>query len=565
MRKKIFASIFGTAVITILVIMVIILGVLDGYFTKIQKDELINQAELASAGVEQQGASFLKHAPENSDRYTLIAKDGTVIYDSEAKASGMENHKNREEVKEAQKTGKGESTRYSVTRMEETHYIARRLNDGSVVRVSAVRISLFGLIVSLLQPIIIIVTIALLISLFLAYRLTKGIVDPLQAMDLEHPSRSCPYEELVPLMNKVQQQVTLINSQRRELESSKMEFDAITSNMEEGLLLIGSEGRIISINPSAAKFFGTDRDCLNKNIMAIEKDQRIDMAILKTKEQGHSSLQISRYGKEYQLNMSRVDSSKDRFGIIILVFDNTDRIHAERNRREFTANVSHELKTPMHSIMGSAELIESGMAQGDDVKVFAGKIRKDAGRLVGLIEDIIHLSKLDEGAPVISEPLELKSLIAEESEALAPLAQEKNVTTSVNGDQVFLVSSRELLHEVFYNLIENAIKYNVDGGSVTVTTKMEGDRARISVKDTGIGIPEEDQERVFERFYRVDKSRSKETGGTGLGLSIVKHAVLDMGGSVNLSSKKGAGTEIEILLPIMHNTDSEDSGAISEI
>lgn len=557
MRKRIFASIFGTSLLVIAVIMTIVMGIVYSEIIKVQTSELENDINLAAAGVEQQGADYFTDISTGGNRYTLILSSGKVIYDSQVPISQLGNHKNRLEVQEALKTGRGESVRYSTTRMEETHYVAKRLDDGNVLRVAAKRITLFGLVVSSLQPIMIVLAVALLVSMFLAYRLSNSIIIPLQNIDLEQPVKNYAYEELAPVLNKMTQQYALINSQKRELESSQKEFNAIISNMEEGLILTGSDGRILSINPSAMRFFRTTRECLGRDITVIEKDSKIDLAILKAKENGHSSLQMERDGREFQINISRVDSSKNRSGIIILVFDNTDRIYAERNRREFTANVSHELKTPMHSIMGSAELIESGIAQGDDVRVFAGKIRKDANRLLGLIDDIIHLSRLDEGVPLKREPLELRAYIEEETANFISFAREKNVAVEVTGDTVFLVTTRELLHEIVYNLIENAIKYNVDGGSVTVTTGHEKENAVIEVADTGIGIPAEDQERVFERFYRVDKSRSKETGGTGLGLSIVKHAAMDLGGEIGLKSSPGKGTTIRVTFPIITIKEDE--------
>ncbi|WP_417081054.1 sensor histidine kinase [Mobilibacterium timonense] len=551
MRKRIFASIFGTSLLVIVVILTIVMGIVYAEITRVQTTELENDINLAAAGVERQGADYFSDVSTGGNRYTLILSSGKVIYDSQVPVSQLGNHKDRQEVQEALKTGKGESVRYSTTRMEETHYVARKLDDGNVLRVAAKRITLFGLVVSSLQPIAIVLAIALLISMFLAYRLSNSIITPLQNIDLEQPAKNYAYEELAPVMDKMTQQYALINSQKRELESSQKEFNAIISNMEEGLILTGSDGRILSINPSAMRFFRTTRECLGRDITVIEQDSRIDLAILKAKENGHSILQMERDGREFQINISRVDSSKNRSGIIILVFDNTERIYAERNRREFTANVSHELKTPMHSIMGSAELIESGIAQGDDVRVFAGKIRKDANRLLGLIDDIIHLSRLDEGVPLKREPLELKAYIEEEAANFVSLAKEKDVKVNVTGDTVFLVTTRELLHEITYNLIENAIKYNVEGGSVTINTSRDNEKAVIEVADSGIGIPAEDQERVFERFYRVDKSRSKERGGTGLGLSIVKHATMDLGGEIELESAPGKGTTIRVRLPII--------------
>ncbi|MBM6990967.1 MAG: PAS domain S-box protein [Mobilibacterium timonense] len=551
MRKRIFASIFGTSLLVIVVILTIVMGIVYAEITRVQTTELENDINLAAAGVEQRGADYFSDVSTGGNRYTLILSSGKVIYDSQVPVSQLGNHKDRQEVQEALKTGKGESVRYSTTRMEETHYVARKLDDGNVLRVAAKRITLFGLVVSSLQPIAIVLAIALLISMFLAYRLSNSIITPLQNIDLEQPAKNYAYEELAPVMDKMTQQYALINSQKRELESSQKEFNAIISNMEEGLILTGSDGRILSINPSAMRFFRTTRECLGRDITVIEQDSRIDLAILKAKENGHSILQMERGGREFQINISRVDSSKNRSGIIILVFDNTERIYAERNRREFTANVSHELKTPMHSIMGSAELIESGIAQGDDVRAFAGKIRKDANRLLGLIDDIIHLSRLDEGVPLKREPLELKAYIEEEAANFVSLAKEKDVKVNVTGDTVFLVTTRELLHEITYNLIENAIKYNVEGGSVTINTSRDNEKAVIEVADSGIGIPAEDQERVFERFYRVDKSRSKERGGTGLGLSIVKHATMDLGGEIELESAPGKGTTIRVRLPII--------------
>ncbi|MGN1048613.1 MAG: ATP-binding protein [Eubacteriales bacterium] len=547
MTKKIFRSVFLVAMAVLLACFVFILGVLYEYFSSEQEKQLTTQLDLTAAAVEQSGIKYLESLGDTDCRLTLISHDGTVLYDSEGDAVGMENHAEREEVKEAFESGSGKSSRFSSTLTEKTLYYAKLLSDGTVLRISTSQATVALLVIGLLQPLSFILIFALVLSVVLAYRLSKKIVEPLNNLDFDRPLENNAYDELSPLLAHMEFQRGQIKAQEAELESRQSEFYAVIENMNEGLVLLGRTDEILSINPAASEFFGAE-DCKGKNFLEVERDHEIYKAVQRAGEKGHGELQVSRRGREYQLSMSRIGEAGDSRGTVILVFDITEKIFAERNRREFTANVSHELKTPLQSIMGSAELIENGMVKEEDMPRFVGHIHSEAKRLVTLIEDIIRLSQLDEGETLPTETVDLDALVSEEIKTLSDAAREKNVSVKADITPVKINGVRQLLHEIVYNLCDNAIKYNVSGGSVTVTVKPIGENsgAMISVADTGIGIPAEHRQRVFERFYRVDKSHSKETGGTGLGLSIVKHAVQYMGGRITLESEVGKGTTITV-------------------
>ena len=357
------------------------------------------------------------------------------------------------------------------------------------------------------------------------------------------------YEELSPLLGRINQQRRQIDAHVQELQRKRDEFDQITGNMKEGLVLLNEKGMILSINPAARALFRTGSACVGQDFLTIERSSDVSHALQTAMEQGHSEIRTEREGREYQMDMSRIESEGAVTGAVILAFDVTEQELAQRNRREFTANVSHELKTPLQSIMGSAELMENGLVKPEDMPVFIGRIRSEAARLVTLIEDIIRLSQLDEGVELPVECVELHALAQETVQSLSDAAEAKSVSLAVTGQPVTVRSVRRLLSEILYNLCDNAIKYNVPGGRVTVDVAGTAEGAAITVSDTGIGIPAEHQARVFERFYRVDKSHSRASGGTGLGLSIVKHAVQDLGGTIRLDSTPGQGTSIRVTIP----------------
>ena len=549
MTKKIFHSILLVAGAVLLASLLFIMGCLYEYFGSVEKKQLRDELELASVAVERGGEDYLSSISSERYRLTWIAPDGTVLYDTVTDAESLENHADREEVKRAFEYGEGESSRYSSTILQKTMYCARRLADGSVLRISISRATAGVLLIGMVQPILIVVIVALILSAVLARRLSRRIVRPLNELDLEHPLENDAYEELSPLLGRINHQHRQIDEQMRELEQQRTEFSQITGSMREGLVLLDEKERVLSINPAACRLFDADERCVGQDFLTLDRSHDIRLAIADAMAQGHGEARAERGGRVWQFDVSRILSGTAAVGAVLLAFDITERETAEQNRREFTANVSHELKTPLQGIIGSAELLENGMVQPDDVPRFVGHIRKEAQRLVTLIGDIIRLSQLDEGDEMPRETVDLLTLSQEAADDLTAAAEQKNVTISVTGESTCVSGVRRLLYEVIYNLCDNGVKYNVEGGSVSVRVGTENGKAVVSVADTGIGIAPEHRERIFERFYRVDKSHSKASGGTGLGLSIVKHAVQYHHGTVELQSEEGKGTTIRILLP----------------
>lgn len=549
MTKKIFHSILLVAGAVLLASLLFIMGCLYEYFGSVEKKQLRDGLELASVAVERGGEDYLSSISSERYRLTWIAPDGTVLYDTVTDAESLENHADREEVREALAGGEGESSRYSSTILQKTMYCARRLTDGSVLRISISRATAGVLLIGMVQPILIVVIVALILSAVLARRLSRRIVRPLNELDLEHPLENDAYEELSPLLGRINHQHRQIDEQMRELEQQRTEFSQITGSMREGLVLLDEKERVLSINPAACRLFDADERCVGQDFLTLDRSHDIRLAIADAMAQGHGEARAERGGRVWQFDVSRILSGTAAVGAVLLAFDITERETAEQNRREFTANVSHELKTPLQGIIGSAELLENGMVQPDDVPRFVGHIRKEAQRLVTLIGDIIRLSQLDEGDEMPRETVDLLTLSQEAADDLTAAAEQKNVTISVTGESTCVSGVRRLLYEVIYNLCDNGVKYNVEGGSVSVRVGTEDGKAVVSVADTGIGIAPEHRERIFERFYRVDKSHSKASGGTGLGLSIVKHAVQYHHGTVELQSEEGKGTTIRILLP----------------
>ena len=549
MTRKIFLSIMAAAAVVLLCSVLIIMGCLYDYFGGVQERQLEDELALAQTGVECSGKTYLKELEGESYRLTWIAPSGEVLFDSQADESSMENHAQREEVRQALETGEGQSSRYSSTLLEKTIYYAKKLTDGSILRISISRATAGVLVMGMLQPMLVVLAAALILALVLAKRISARIVAPLNRLDLEKPLENDTYEELSPLLTRINQQRRQIDAQLRTLQQKKDEFDQITASMNESLVLMNEKGTVLSINPAARALFHAEPDCVGQDFLTVERSHEISCAIRRALEEGHAELRVERGGREYQLDISRIESEGTVIGAVLLAFDETEQAFAERNRREFTANVSHELKTPLQSIMGSAELIENGLVKQEDMPRFVGHIRTEAARLVTLIEDIIRLSQLDEGGELPFEPVDLKKLAAEASASLASAAAEKQVTIRVHGDDRQITTVRRLASEIIYNLCDNAVKYNREGGSVDVTIDGAAHGAVVTVQDTGIGIPPEHQSRIFERFYRVDKSHSRQSGGTGLGLSIVKHAVQYLGGRIELESQPGKGTTMRVHFP----------------
>ena len=549
MTKKIFQSILLVAGCVLLASLLIIMGFLYDYFGGVEENQLRDELSLAAAAVEDGGTDYLSQLTADRYRLTWIAADGSVLYDTKTDAESLENHASRAEVSQALTTGTGESTRYSSTLMEKTMYYAQRLDDGTVLRISISRATVGMIAVGMIQPLLIVLIVALILSGLLARRLSRRIVDPLNSLDLEHPLDNDAYEELSPLLKRIHHQHVEIQMQLRELREKTDEFTQITGSMREGLVLLDEHGSILSINAAAQALFGADAQCVGRDFLTIERSHEISAAIQAAAADGHSEVRAERAGRVYQFDISRITSDGKFLGTVILAFDITEQEFAERNRREFTANVSHELKTPLQGIIGSAELIENGMVKPEDLPRFVGHIHAEAVRLVTLIDDIIRLSQLDEGDAMPTEPVDLLAVSQEAAENLHDAAAARNVTVSVTGQPAVLPGVRRLIYEIVYNLCDNAIKYNRDGGRVDVTVAADAGGSSITVADTGIGIALEHQGRVFERFYRVDKSHSKASGGTGLGLSIVKHAVQYHHGRIELESTPGTGTTIRVVFP----------------
>lgn len=549
MTKKIFRSIVIVAAIVLLASLVIISSCFYEYFGRLQRQEMKDELYLAATAVEHGGEDYLKNISSGHFRLSLIAKDGSVLYDTAADAESLENHGGREEIKQALESGEGESVRYSSTLLQKTIYCAKRLDDGRVLRISVSRATVGAIAMGMISPIIAVGVGALILSGVLASRLAKRIVEPLNKLDLEHPLDNDSYEELSPLLSRINKQRAQIAEQLAELRHRTDEFEQVTGNMKEGLVLIDTNENVLSINSAARNIFSAAEDCIGKNFLTVDRSRDLNAAIHSAFEHGHSEIHSDKNGRTYQFDISRIDSDGSAFGAVILLFDITDRENAEKLRREFTANVSHELKTPLQGIIGSAELIESGMVKAGDMPRFVGHIREEAQRLVCLVNDIIRLSQLDEGDSLPTERVDLLAVAEEAAADLSEAAKARNISLLAEGESVFVFGIKRLLYEVIYNLGENAVKYNVENGNVLISVAKEENSAVLTVGDSGIGIAPEHQSRIFERFYRVDKSHSKASGGTGLGLSIVKHAVQRHGGKIELESEPGKGTTIRVILP----------------
>lgn len=550
MTKRIFRSVCIVAVAVLLASLTLVMGVLYDYFSGSQEEQLKNQTVLAAQGIENEGAGYFDGLKSEDLRITWIDKDGKVLFDNRTDASSMENHLEREEVREAVESGYGTSARYSETLTEKSLYSAKKLSDGSIVRLSVSQYSVITLFLGMLRPVLFIALLAVILALVLAYRLSKNIVTPLNKLDLDAPLSNEVYEELSPLLQRMDAQQKQLKSQAKELERKREEFEAATANMSEGLVVLNEQGEILSVNRTASDILGTSDACLGKDILSVNGSAEMQEMLRQARTGENAEITVSVGGRDFRFNASPVVTEKKVAGIALLIFDITEEEKAEQMRREFTANVSHELKTPLHTISGYAELLANGMVEEKDTAEFSQKIYAEAQRMIRLVEDIIRLSNLDEGATELArEEADLLKIAEKAVESLAPAAEKENVSVEFSGEKAELSGIPQLLSAIVYNLTDNAIKYNHSGGKVFVSVTNVPDGVLLSVKDTGIGIPKDQQERVFERFYRVDKSHSKEVGGTGLGLSIVKHSAKLHGAKITLESEPGKGTEIAVLFP----------------
>ena len=549
MTGRIFRSTVLIAAVVLLCALGIIMGVLYGYFSDVQTAQLKDELSLAAAGTEQGGLDYLQTVKAERFRITWIQPDGTVLYDTHAESGQMENHLQREEIRQALGYGSGSAVRQSDTLLERRMYEATRLSDGSVLRISASQKTLVVLLLGMLHPVCVVAAVAIILSAILAHRVSCRIVEPLNRLDLEHPLENDTYEELSPLLVRIQQQRREIGQQMQTLQRKTDEFNQITANMHEGLVLLDGSGAVLSINPAAEKLFGVEKCCIDAPFCAVDRKPDMTAAVKKAFEAGHSELTGQRQGRIYRFLLSRISSGEETIGLMILALDITEAETAEQSRREFSANVSHELKTPLQSILGSAELLENGLVKPEDTQRFIGNIRREASRLVNLIEDVIRLSRLDEGVEMPGENVDILDIAEEIADCLSLAAQEKQGSIQVTGTHCTFPGVRGLVYEIVQNLCSNAVKYNVPGGRVDVTVAKKEGHVILTVADTGIGIPPEHQSRIFERFYRVDKSHSRASGGTGLGLSIVKHAAQYHNAALTLQSAPGKGTTVTVDFP----------------
>ena len=546
MSKKIFRSIIAVAMVVLLASLFIASSFLYDYFNKSQVTQLKEELSLVATNVDKVGIEYFDNFDSSVFRFTLVSADGSVLYDSQAKAEDMENHLEREEIAEALENGNGSSARYSSTLTERTFYEATRLQNGNVLRISVSQVTVGALILGMLPAIVAIILISAVVALVLSHKMAKDIVKPLNQLDLENPAENETYEELAPILTKLNKQHKQITRQMKELRQRSDEFEQITASMNEGLVLLDKKGMVLSINAAAKKLFSVDETAVGRAFLTLDRSIDMSRAIEKALDGKRAEFREERNGNEYQFVINRTESDGKTVGIVILCFDVTETAFAERNRKEFTANVSHELKTPLQSIIGSAELLENGLVKPEDTKRFVGNIKNEATRLVSLINDLIRLSQLDEDSEPATESVDLYDVANEVVEVLTVSAAKRNVELIIEGEPQTIFGVRRYIYEIIYNLCDNAIRYNVDGGKVEIKIGKDNGHAVVSVKDTGIGIAPEHQSRIFERFYRVDKSHSKETGGTGLGLSIVKHAVQHHSGKVTLESEVGKGTTVTI-------------------
>jgi len=553
MTRKIFQSIIAVVISVLLLSLALITGVLYNHFETTMLDQLRTTAQFAEQGVEQEGMAYFDSLHAQNCRVTWIAADGTVKYDNRSNPKTMENHADRQEVREAMENDSGTSVRRSSTLSEHTMYYAKRLSDGTVLRLSMSQRSVLFLMGGMLSPLVFIFLAACLLAGVLSYQVSKKIVKPLSEIDLKHPEQVETYDELSPFLQRIAAQNREIDARMAEIRKQQQEFSMITENMSEGLFVVDRNYQILSYNKSAMQIFGMDPRQEHENLLAVNRSEGFRNAVDSALKGHHAQENLELNGRVYQIIANAVcqpDFAEDMVGAVILVLDVTEKEAQEQYRREFTANVSHELKTPLTSISGIAEIIRNGIVKPEDIPHFAGKIYDESQRLITLIGDIIKLSRLDENqVPMERETVDMLEMARDVVQQLSSVARKSGVTLVANGTHGQVLGVRQVLGEMVYNLCENAVKYNRAGGRVWVDVQQVADHVVLRVKDTGIGIPAAEQGRIFERFYRVDKSHSKAVGGTGLGLSIVKHGAALHHATISVSSEPEQGTEITLTFP----------------
>lgn len=554
MTKKILAGVIGVSLVIMLVCVGLVMGIMYDYMGEKIDEQMAGEAILAEEAWLTGGEAFLdrmEDRPDIKSRITLIDSGGQVLYDSVADQSTMENHMEREEVKGALTEGVGKASRTSYTLAEDTRYYAKKTADGNIVRISTSHYSQLGLLLDTFGMIIITVAVLIILSVFISYRVARAIIKPINDIDLDNPDISENYVELGPLLHRIHQQNNSIKRQMEKLRQSREEFNIITKNMSEGLIIIDKDTEILTYNRSAIEMLGDGASRqIEGSVLKLNRSEPFRKAVADALEGNNSQVYLTEGDSTYEIISNPVSEKDEVTGAIIIVMDVTEREKGEKLRREFTSNVSHELKTPLTSIYGVSDMLASGLVKSEDVAGFAGTIKEESSRLISLIDDIIKLSRLDESTvPQETEIIDVCGCARDVVSRLSGKAAENNIELSFNGEPSEIIGVQHILDEIIYNICENAIKYNRPGGFVKVSVRNEGDESIITVADNGIGIPKADRERVFERFYRVDKSHSKQIGGTGLGLSIVKHGVIYLGGKINLESEEGVGTVITVGFP----------------
>ncbi len=546
MNNKIFKSSFLTTLFVLIATIALIMGVLFDFFEDQIQKEIENEAEYLAQAVENEGIQFFDSFDVNENRITLISADGTVIFDNQIDAASLDNHAEREEIKQAMETGSGMSTRYSKTLTEKTVYYALKLSDNNILRVSTDQYTVVTILLGMVQPLLIVLIIAFVLTIILSSRVSKAIIKPINELDLDCPENNETYEELTPLLKKISIQKQIITKQLSEAHQKQEEFNLITENMNEGFLVIDKNTNILTYNSAALKLLGVESTEL-KPVLSVCREKNFRDAVDLVLSGEKSVNMMERFGRTYRIIANPVFENDSVIGAVIIIIDVTEIEKGDEMRREFTANVSHELKTPLTSISGFAELMKNGDVAGETVVDFSKSIYCEAQRLISLVNDIIKISELDEGNFLTeNERVDLYDLAGEIIERLKSEAAKKNISFSLIGSQAEVLGVPKILDEMLYNICDNAVKYNKENGTVDIIINQTDKKVNVIVRDTGIGIPQEHQQRVFERFYRVDKSHSKKVGGTGLGLAIVKHGAIYHNAEIKLESEENKGTTITL-------------------
>ncbi len=546
MNKKIFRSSVAVALVVLLSSIVLIMGILFQYFENQLQSELESEANYIAYALENQGIDYINNFSNSNKRITLISPDGNVLADTSANENELGNHSDRQEVIDALKNGKGTSIRYSNTLAEKTVYYAMKMDDGNILRVSTTQYTVAAIIMSLLQPILIVFVIAVVLSFVLSQRISKSIIKPINELNLDNPSDNEPYDELAPLLQKISKQKITIEKQIKEAEHKQEEFRLITENMKEGFIVVDKQMNLLTYNRSALKLLGISKD--KPDDILTSDNANLNFVIKKALDGGREKCELALNDNHYRLIANPVFENEQIIGAVILIIDVTESVKREQLRREFTSNVSHELKTPLTSISGFAEIMKNGGTPDSVVTDFSSSIYDEAQRLISLVNDIIKISELDEkNVQTESEEVDLYELSADIISRLKPVADKRNISLNLIGASAVVSGTDKILDEMIYNLCDNAIKYNVDNGTVDVILSESNHHIKLTVRDTGIGIPQSEQKRIFERFYRVDKSHSKAIGGTGLGLSIVKHAAIYHNAEIKVKSELYKGTSLTVL------------------